>query len=135
TSRDLEFGASVGSEARKISARVFRHRLRDEIFFDPTLAGGFGINTNLDPTRRQGIELDGQVDLPANLRLTGQLQHVKAEFTDGPNAGREMVLVPKNVVTARLAWLPQGKFNGHSADIGAQYVSSQRYGSDFDNSC
>ena len=132
TSRDLEFGATVGSEAARVSARLFRHRLRDEIFFDPTLAGGFGINTNLDPTRRQGVELDGQVDLPANLRLSGQLQHVQAEFTDGPNAGREMVLVPKNVVTARLAWLPA---NGHSADIGAQYVSSQRYGSDFDNRC
>jgi iron complex outermembrane receptor protein len=130
TSRDLEFGVTVGDDARRISARVFRHRLRDEIFFDPTLF--FGINTNLDPTRRQGVELDGHLTLPANLRLTGHVQHVKAEFTDGPNAGREMVLVPKNVVTARLAWLPG---NGHSADIGAQYVSRQRYGSDFDNSC
>ena len=136
TSRDLEFGATLGSQARRISARVFRHRLRDEIFFDPTLAFGFGINTNLDPTRRQGVELDGQLALPAilpgELRLTGHVQHVQAEFTDGPNAGREMVLVPKNVVTARLAWLPG---SGHSADIGAQYVSSQRYGSDFDNGC
>ena len=139
TSRDLEFGVTVGSEARRISARVFRHRLRDEIFFDPTLAFGFGINTNLDPTRRQGVEVDGHMDLPAilpgKLRLSGHVQHVKAEFTDGPNAGREMVLVPKNVVTARLAWMPQGKYSGHSADIGAQYVSNQRYGSDFDNSC
>ncbi|MFC5462437.1 TonB-dependent receptor family protein [Massilia niabensis] len=136
TSRDLEFGVTVGNDARRVSARVFRHRLRDEIFFDPTLFGGFGVNTNLDPTRRQGIELDGHLDLPAivpgKLRLTGHVQHVKAEFTDGPNAGREMVLVPKNVVTARLAWLPG---SGHSADIGAQYVSTQRYGSDFDNSC
>ncbi|MDB5746071.1 MAG: outer rane hemin/siderophore receptor protein, partial [Massilia sp.] len=132
TSRDLEFGLTVGNDARRISARVFRHRLRDEIFFDPTLFGGFGVNTNLDPTRRQGVELDGHVNLPANLRLTGHVQHVQAEFTDGPNAGREMVLVPKNAVTARLAWLPG---NGHSADIGAQYVSTQRYGSDFDNTC
>ncbi|MET0981752.1 MAG: TonB-dependent receptor [Telluria sp.] len=136
TSRDLEFGVTVGGEARQVSARVFRHRLRDEIFFDPTLFGGFGANTNLDPTRRQGVELDGQLDLPAllpgKLRLTGHVQHVQAEFTDGPNAGREMVLVPKNVVTARLAWLPG---NGQSADIGAQYVSTQRYGNDFDNSC
>ncbi|MDB5746755.1 MAG: outer rane hemin/siderophore receptor protein [Massilia sp.] len=132
TSRDLEFGVTVGSEARQVSARVFRHRLRDEIFFDPTLFGGFGVNTNLDPTRRQGVELDGHLDLPANLRLTGHVQHVQAEFTDGPNAGRDMVLVPKNAVTARLARLPG---NGHSADIGAQYDSTQRYGSDFDNTC
>jgi iron complex outermembrane receptor protein len=131
TSRDLELGVTVGGKARQVSARVFRHRLRKEIFFDPT-AGTFGANTNLDPTRRQGVELDAQADLGMNLRLSGHLQHVKAEFTDGPNAGREMVLVPKNVLTARLAWLPG---NGQSADIGAQYVSNQRYGDDFANSC
>jgi iron complex outermembrane receptor protein len=131
TSRDLELGVSVGSDARRISARVFRHRLENEIFFDPTL-NGFGANTNLDPTRRQGIEIDAHVDLPASLRLTGHLQHVQAEFTDGPNAGREMVLVPKNVLTARLAWLPA---NGQSFDVGVQYASNQRYGSDFGNDC
>jgi len=132
TSRDLEIGISAGSDARRISARLFRHRLRGEIFYDPTLGGGWGANTNLDPTRRQGVEVDGQADLGANLRLSGHWQHVQAEFTDGPNAGREMVLVPKNVLTARLAWLPSG---GQSADIGVQYVARQRYGSDFANDC
>ena len=134
TSRDLELGVTVGSDARRVSARVFRHRLRNEIFYDPsaTLLNPFGANTNLDPTRRQGVELDAHADLPADLRLSGHLQHVKAAFTGGPNAGREMVLVPKNVLTARLAWLPG---NGQSADIGAQYVSNQRYGSDFGNDC
>jgi iron complex outermembrane receptor protein len=132
TSRDLELGVTVGDKARQVSARLFRHRLRNEIFFDPTLSGGFGANTNLDPTRRQGIELDAHAELPAKLRLTGHLQHVQAEFTEGPNAGREMVLVPKNVLTVRLAWLPG---NGQTADIGAQYVSKQRYGSDFGNAC
>ena len=132
TSRDLELGVTAGSDARRISARVFRHRLTNEIFFDPTLAGGFGANTNLDPTRRQGAEVEGHLTFASDWRITGQLQHVKAKFTDGPNAGREMVLVPKNVVTARLAWMPA---TGQTADIGAQYVSSQRYGNDFGNSC
>jgi iron complex outermembrane receptor protein len=134
TSRDMELGVTVGDKARQVSARVFRHRLRDEIFFDPTVTPRtpFGANTNFDPTRRQGIELDAAADLPANLRLSGHVQHVQAEFTDGPNAGREMVLVPKNVLTARLAWLPG---NGQSADVGVQYVSKQRYGSDFGNDC
>jgi iron complex outermembrane receptor protein len=133
TSRDLELGVTVGDKARQVSARVFRHRLRNEIFYVPfTPENPFGANTNLDPTRRQGVELDAAADLPANLRLSGHLQHVQAEFTDGPNAGREMVLVPKNVLTARLAWLPG---NGQSADIGVQYVAKQRYGSDFGNDC
>lgn len=128
TSHDLELGASWGDEARKLTARVFRHKLDNEIFYDPTAFA----NTNLDPTRRQGLEIDAEAQLAPGWRATAHLQHVNATFTDGPNAGREMVLVPKNVVTARLAWLPG---NGQSADFGAQWVDRQRYGSDFDNSC
>ena len=130
TSRDLELGAAFRDGTRQLSARLFRHRLENEIFFDPTI--GWGANANLDPTRRQGVEIEGQIALAAAWRLTGNWQHVDAEFTGGPNAGREMVLVPKNVVTARLAWVPG---DGQSADIGAQWVDSQRNGSDFTNSC
>lgn len=131
TSRDLELGVTAGDAALGATARVFRHQLTNEIFYDPTL-NGFGANTNLDPTRRQGLELEGHVAIDSALRLSGQLQHVNARFTDGPNAGREMVLVPKNVITSRLSWNPAG---GHSADLGVQWVSSQRYGSDFTNTC
>ncbi|MCA1858117.1 TonB-dependent receptor [Massilia oculi] len=129
-SRDLELGVTAGSATRQLTARVFRHRLTDEIFYDPTI--GWGANTNLDPTRRQGFELEGQQALTAALRLSAKWQRVEAEFTGGANAGREMVLVPENVVTLRAAWIPAG---GHSADIGAQWVDSQRYGSDFANDC
>lgn len=130
TSRDLELGATLGAPSRRLGVRLFRHAIDDEIFFDPTIA--FGVNTNLDPTRRQGVELDAQHRIAADWRLSAQLQHVKAEFTGGPNAGREMVLVPKNVVSARLTWAPAG---GHSADAGVQWVDSQRFGDDFTNGC
>jgi iron complex outermembrane receptor protein len=129
-SHDLELGATLGDVVRQLTARVFRHNLHNEIFYDPTI--GFGANTNLDPTRRQGIEIDAQAQLAAGWRASAHLQHVSAKFTAGPNAGREMVLVPKNVATARLAWLPG---RGHSADLGVQWVDSQRYGSDFTNGC
>jgi iron complex outermembrane receptor protein len=128
TSHDLELGASWGDALRKVTARVFRHKLDNEIFYDPTAFA----NTNLDPTRRQGFEIDAEAELAPGWRATAHLQHVNATFTDGPNAGREMVLVPKNVLTARLTWLPG---HGQTADIGAQWADRQRYGSDFDNSC
>ncbi len=131
TSHDLELGATLGDAVNQIALRLFRHQLQNEIFFDPTVKG-FGANTNLDPTRRQGLEIDGQAALSQELRVTGHLQHVEASFTGGPNAGREMVLVPRNVLTARLVWAPG---NGQTADIGTQYVATQRYGSDFSNSC
>ncbi|KFI05540.1 TonB-dependent receptor [Massilia sp. BSC265] len=133
TSRDLELGVTAGGADRQLSARLFRHRLTNEIFYDPTI--GWGANTNLDPTRRQGFEVEGRHAVTQDLRLSAQWQRVDAEFTGGPNAGREMVLVPKNVVTVRAAWTPSGTLSGHSADIGAQWVGSQRYGSDFTNSC
>ena len=128
-SHDLELGLTIGAPSRQLAARLFRHRLTNEIFFDPTI--GFGINTNLDPTRRQGFELDGQYDLMAHLRASAHFQHVNAAFTAGPNAGRDMVLVPKNVLSTRLSWLGEGQ----SADIGAQWVDKQRYGDDFTNAC
>jgi iron complex outermembrane receptor protein len=130
TSRDLEAGVTFDGAGAQVSARAFRHNLTNEIFFDPTIS--FGTNTNLDPTRRQGVEIDAQARLAAGWTASGHLQHVNATFTAGPNAGREMVLVPKNVVSARLSWVPS---NGHSIDIGSQWVDSQRYGSDFTNTC
>lgn len=132
TSRDLELGVKAGGDARNATLRLFQHRLTNEIFFDPTVNFGFGANANLDPTRRRGLEVEGQALFGNAWRLTGQWQYVQAEFRDGPNAGREMILVPKHVVTTRLAWTPG---NGHTADVGAQWVDSQRYGDDFANSC
>jgi iron complex outermembrane receptor protein len=134
TSRDLELGALLGDSRLGLTARVFRHDLTNEIFYDPTAPGPFGpgANANLAPTERKGVELDAHAALGASLRLSATLQHVKASFTQGPNAGREMVLVPKNVLTTRLAWAPG---NGNSADLGVQWVDSQRYGSDFANDC
>lgn len=132
TSHDLEFGTTLrhapGDDSRTLTARVFRHRLKNEIFYDPTAY----VNTNLDPTERKGFELDAEAVIAAGWRASAHVQHVIARFTAGPNTGRELVLVPKNVVTARLAWVPG---NGQSADVGAQWVDSQRYGDDFANGC
>ncbi|NYE62271.1 iron complex outermembrane receptor protein [Duganella sp. 1224] len=131
-SHDMELGASYATATQKLTARVFRHNLTNEIFYDPTANFGFGANTNLDPTRRQGLELDAEQRLAAAWTVNAHYQHVQATFRDGVNDGREMVLVPKNTLTARLSWTPA---SGQTADIGAQWVDKQRYGSDFDNSC
>jgi iron complex outermembrane receptor protein len=128
TSHDQELGASWGDAGRKLTARVFRHNLDNEIYYDPTTFA----NTNLDPTRREGIEIDAETALGGDWRASAHLQHVNARFTAGPNAGREIALVPKNVVTARVSWLPGSR---QSADVGVQWVDRQRYGDDFSNSC
>ncbi|HVL76310.1 MAG TPA: TonB-dependent receptor [Noviherbaspirillum sp.] len=135
TSRDLELGVTLGQAGQRLTARVFQHRLRNEIFFDPTAPnafGGTGANANLDPTRRRGVELEGQLALARDFLLSASFQHVSAEFTGGANAGNEMVLVPRNTALARLHWTPG---SAHSAYVGLQWTDSQRYGGDFANAC
>jgi iron complex outermembrane recepter protein len=134
TSRDLEVGASLRNAHHNITVRAFQHRIKDEIFYDPTVPTvfGFGANTNLAPTKRKGIEVEGRVRLVDTFSISTVLQHVSAKFTDGPNDGSEIYLVPKNTATVRLNWLP---YEGHTADLGVQWVDSQRYGSDFANTC
>lgn len=128
TSHDLELGGSFSNTAQKMTVKLFQHRLRNEIFYDQTTY----TNVNLDPTKRQGIEIETSTRLATAFTLSANLQHVSAKFTEGPNAGNEMVMVPKNIVSVRLNWLPA---DGQSADIGAQWVDSQRYGGDFANNC
>lgn len=132
TSRDLELGVVYGTANLGATTRLFRHQLTNEIFYDPTANGGYGANTNLDPTERKGVEFEAHASIARDWRVSGNWQHVLARFTDGLNAGREMVLVPKNVVSARLAWAPA---SGHSADLGAQWAGQQRFGADFANTC
>ena len=133
TSHDLELGATYNNSIVKLDARVFRHKLTNEIYYDPTAgAFGSGANTNLDPTKHQGFELDASANIAADWRVSGHYQHVKATFTEGVNSGKELTLIPKNTLSARLSWVPK---DGQSADIGAQWVDSQRYGSDFANTC
>ncbi|MCE3263784.1 MAG: outer rane hemin/siderophore receptor protein [Pseudoduganella sp.] len=131
TSHDAEIGLGYTMGAAKLDARIFRHNLDNEIYYDPT-AGMFGANTNLDPTRRKGFELDASYRIAPAWQVKGHYQQVDAEFRAGSNAGRELALVPKHMLTVRLAWLPG---DGQSADLGVQRVGQQRFGSDFHNSC
>ncbi|MYM26359.1 TonB-dependent receptor [Duganella sp. FT135W] len=128
-SHDAELGLSYATAMQKITARAFRHNLTNEIFYDPTL--NFGVNTNLDPTRRQGLELDAEQKIDAAWSVSAHYQHVQAKFRAGVNDGKEMVLVPNNTLTTRLAWTGAGQ----TADVGVQWVDKQRYGSDFTNTC
>jgi iron complex outermembrane receptor protein len=137
TSDDLAFGASFGgAETRHaFTVTLFQHNLRNEIMYDPTIAnpatGGNGANANLDPTLRRGIELEARSQLTASLGLSASFQHVDARFREGPNAGREVVLVPRDTASTRLNW----NSGPQSARAGVQWVASQRYGDDFANTC
>jgi len=128
TSHDLEGGVTIRNASSKATVRYFQHSLKNEIFYNPLAFA----NVNLDPTRRRGVELEASSVLSRTLSLTANAQHVSAEFTDGPYAGKEMVLVPRNIATVRMTWLPTAR---QTADLGVQWVDTQRYGGDFSNAC
>ena len=129
---DLELGTELGDAYRQLTLRFFRHQLSNEIYFDPLVNNGFGANSNLDPTKRQGVAVDVNYRLSKQFRFSAQAQHVSALFTAGPNEGQELSLVPKNTMSARLNWLPG---NGQKAYVGMQWVGTQRYGNDLTNAC
>lgn len=127
-SRDFELGATLGDDKAKLVARIFRHDLTQEIFYNSMTF----TNVNLDPTRREGFELEASGRIAASWRASASLQHVKARFTEGPSAGREMVLVPRNTASVRLNWVPGG---GHSGNLALRWVDTQRFGDDMTNAC
>jgi len=133
TSRDLELGARWKNASSALEARWYRSRLRDEIGYDPAgngPFGPFGANINFDPTRRQGLEVEGRHALtPAvDLRLAAAWR--QAVFTAGQYAGNHVMLVPKRTVSLRADWRPAG---GHSVHAGVLWVSRQS--PDFGNTC
>lgn len=127
--RDIEMGLKWQSAAgNRAGVRVFRQKARDEIAYDPTVFS----NVNLDPTRRTGIELNGQMALASNLTLNGSLQTVDAKFSEGPNAGKAIPLVSSTSAALRLDWQIDAR---QRVGVGAQYLGKARFGNDNANAC
>ena len=133
TSRDLEFGARWKNTTTAVEARWYRSVLRDEIGYDPAgngPFGPFGANINFDPTRRQGLELEGRHALADSLDLRLNAAWRQAVFTAGQYTGNDVMLVPRRTLALRADWRPAP---GHSLNAGVQWVASQS--PDFGNTC
>lgn len=133
TSRDLELGARWQLEGSRVEARLFRHELEDEIGFDPAAVGPFGpfgANTNFDPTRRQGLELDASHALTREVTVRANAMVRRATFRAGPYAGNDVPLVARRTLALRADWTPGG---GHTLSGGVNWVSSRH--PDFANTC
>ncbi|MBU0590201.1 MAG: TonB-dependent receptor [Gammaproteobacteria bacterium] len=123
TSRDTEFGARMKRDAAQLDVRLYRSDLTDELAYDGNAKGaGSGANVNLDPTLRQGLELEGRYALSAavNLRLNAALR--EARFVSGSYAGNRVPLVPAKTLALRADWSPA---LGHRLDGGVNWVATQ----------
>lgn len=113
--RTLEAGAEWHAGANSARAALFRSDVTDEIHLDP-FTTGVG-NTNLPPSRRQGLELDGRWQATRSLRLSAGYAYTDARFREGefpgslfaigtnlPIAGKTVPLVPRHKLNASASW-------------------------------
>jgi iron complex outermembrane receptor protein len=127
--RDIDAGlkwqSAAGSSA---GVRAFRQSGRDEIAFDPTTFS----NVNLDPTRRNGLEINGRTVINRELSLSGSIQSITAKFSGGLNSGKEIPLVSQMSAALRIDWQIDAR---QRLGVGAQYLGEARFGDDNANTC
>lgn len=126
--RDTEIGVKWAQQGQSATVRWFKQNTVDEVAFDPINY----VNTNLDPMRRRGIELEGHLRPLERLDLSATWQHLTARYVSGSNAGKEPVLVAPFSATLRLTYDVN---DAQSVSIGMQYIGPMRFGDDSGNTC
>ena len=114
-SKTHEAGAEWRGGGHFVRAGLFLTDVSNEIHLDPFTAG-VG-NTNLPPSRRQGLELDSAWQAASSLRLTVGYAYTDARFREGvlPGgpfaigtnlsiAGKHVPLVPEHKLNLGLTW-------------------------------
>ena len=132
TSRDAELGARWVAGGSRVEARLYRSSLHDEIGYDPTAPGPFGLgaNVNFEPTRRQGLEFEASQALAETFTLHLNAAARRASFSAGSHSGKDVPLTPRHTVSLRGEWEPTQE---QQVDVLLNQVASQH--PDFDNAC
>ena len=132
-----EAGAEWRGAGHTLRATLFHTDVRDEIHLDP-FTTGVG-NTNLPPSRRQGLELDGGWQASAQLRFKAGYAYTDAKFLEGTLAGspfaigtnlnvagKRVPLVPLHKVNAGFAWniSEATQLSGALTAVSSQYMDN-----------
>lgn len=126
--RDREVGLKWVQGADSATVRYFVQHTRDEILFTYVPYG----NSNIDPTRRRGVEAEAHAQVLPRVSLTASVQQLTARYTEGESAGKSMVLVSPRSATLRANW----RIDDHqSLEVGAQFLASARFYGDEANTC
>jgi iron complex outermembrane receptor protein len=130
TSRDVEVGARWKTRRDHADLRLYRSSLHDEIGFDPAASRGYGANVNFEPTRRQGVELEGGHALSSTLELRATAAWREAKFVAGAYDGMAIPLVNAASASVGTQWqaLPAHR-------LGAYVVYGSSRHPDLANSC
>ncbi len=127
-SKDTELGLKAHSSQTVWGIRAYRHELKNEIAMGPD----FFSNINLDPTRRQGVEVEARFTMNSQLTVSGNMAQRESTFTEGVYAGKTIPFAPRQTVFANM----QYRFEPHQLwGVTANWVAKQKISGDFDNSC
>ena len=99
-SHDYEGGVRVHWQGFDLQSSVYDMYLTDELHFSPITF----TDTNLDPTRRYGVENTASYHLTDDVRLRGTLSYTRAVFRSGPFAGNDIPEVARWSASAGLTW-------------------------------
>jgi len=137
TARTNEVGAEWRGARARTRMSVFQIDVQNEIHLDP-FTTGVG-NTNLPPSRRRGVELDGEWRAGASLRVFGAYAWTDARYLSGvlPGgpfaigtnldiAGRHVPLVPENKLDLGAVWDldPRTQLTASVTAMSAQYMDN-----------
>ena len=131
TARDAEFGVDGNLGPVRYRAAAYRIELRNEIFFDPLTFS----NRNLQPTRRQGAELEARWQVNPTVEVHANYTYADARFREGnfggvSIAGNAVPLVPRHALNTGLGWAFLGKAR---ADLDVRHIGSSPFDADETN--
>ena len=130
-SRDVEAGLRYQTDKTAIQASAFAMKLKNELRFDPSLGGGFGLNENSAPTRRLGSEVTVTYKVTSSLRLQTDVAFIDAKFREGIFSNNQVPLVPKWQVGSQVTWRPIK--DALTATLSGTYVDQARLENDESN--
>ena len=120
-SHDYEAGLRVHWRGFDLQSSVYDMYLTDELHFSPITF----TDTNLDPTRRYGVENAASYQLTDDVRLKGTASYTRAVFRSGPFAGNDIPEVARWSGSAGLTWNIYRKylaFDGVVRFIGKRFM-------------
>lgn len=146
-SSDREIGVEWNGKGARLRTGLFDMDIKDEIHYNAY----DGTNSNLSPTRRRGLELEGELAIARTVDLAVRYTHTQARFRRGTFAGYDMdlfdpadpfsttpmfaanlagkdvPLVPKDRLSVNLGWQATAATR---LAFNVTYVGSQRYDND-----
>lgn len=120
----IELGMERQMQSANWHATLFRNKVNDEIHLDP-FSAGIG-NTNLPPSRRQGVEFGGRWQALPQLSLNANYAYTDARFLSGVWAGNRVPLVAARKSNLGASWMLSEKtrLNTLLTYVGSQFMEN-----------